>query len=53
MRAIRLEDRPDLICLECVARLGQHRHVDPDNRTGTKYVTDELGKLGYAGDIHL
>ena len=50
MRAIRLEDRPDLICLECVARLGQHRHVDPDNRTGTKYVTDELGKLGYVGD---
>ena len=50
VRAMRFDDRPDLICLECVARLGQQRHVDPDNRTGTKYVTDELGKLGYVGD---
>ena len=50
VRAMRLEDRPDLICLECVARLGQHRQVDLDNLTGTKYVTDELGKFGYVGD---
>jgi site-specific DNA-cytosine methylase len=49
-QAMRFDDRPELICLECVARLGQHRRVDPDNRTGTKYVTDELGKLGYVGD---
>ena len=43
------DDRPDMINLECVARLGQRRKVDPDNRTGTQYVTDQLGKLGYVG----
>ena len=43
------EGRPIMLNLECVARLGQRRRVDPDNITGTQYVTDELAKLGYVG----
>ena len=47
--AMPFEDRPNMLILECVARLGQRRRVDPDNITGTQYVTEELGKLGYVG----
>ena len=44
-----LEARPRLIILECVARLGHKRSVDPDERTGTNYISDELAKHGFVG----
>ena len=45
-----LEERPKVIVLECVQRLGQKRAVDPDDRTGTNYIADELAKSGYVGE---
>ena len=50
LTAMPLEERPKLIVLECVARLGQKRSVDPDSRRGTDFITDELLKLGYVGE---
>ena len=44
------DKRPVALILECVARLGHHRQVDPDDRAGTAYIHDELLKLGYVGD---
>jgi site-specific DNA-cytosine methylase len=45
-----LVERPVLVILECVPRLSQHRKVDPDDRSGAKYILDELSKLGYIGE---
>ena len=47
INSLRLELRPKLLLLECVQRLGQSRAVDPDSRTGTEYISDELSKAGY------
>lgn len=49
VQALRFEDRPKVIILECVQRLGQKRRVDPDARTGTQYVLEELEVQGYVG----
>jgi len=35
VQACSFADRPKIIILECVQRLGQRRAVDPDERTGT------------------
>ena len=32
-----------------MSRLGQKRRVDPDRRTGTSFILDELSSLGYVG----
>lgn len=47
INSLPLELRPKLVLLECVQRLGQSRAVDPDSRTGTEYISDELSKAGY------
>jgi site-specific DNA-cytosine methylase len=49
VEALRFEDRPKLIVLECVQRLAHRRAVDPDARTGTQYIADELASHGYVG----
>jgi site-specific DNA-cytosine methylase len=50
LRSMSLVERPDLVILECVPRLSQHRKVDPDHRTGAKFILDELSTLGYIGE---
>jgi site-specific DNA-cytosine methylase len=50
LRSMSLVERPVLVVLECVPRLMQHRKVDPDQRTGAKFIADELEKLGYIGE---
>ena len=47
--AMASEERPRLVSLECVSRLGSRRHVDEDERPGTEFVSAELHKLGYVG----
>jgi site-specific DNA-cytosine methylase len=49
IRAMTLECRPKFLILECVERLSHKRSVDPDEREGTKYISDELSTLGYCG----
>lgn len=49
VQACSFADRPKIIILECVQRLGQRRAVDPDERTGTHYILDELARQGYVG----
>lgn len=49
LRGMPFEERPRLVCLECVARLGSSRHVDQDDRPGTEFVSIELRALGYVG----
>lgn len=43
------QERPRLVSLECVSRLGSRRHVDEDERPGTEFVSAALHKLGYVG----
>lgn len=43
------EERPRLVTLECVARLGSSRHVDQADGRGTEFVSNALRKLGYVG----
>lgn len=50
LKCMPLEQRPKLLILECVQRLGHKRQVDPDDRQGTVYIRDELSSLGYCGD---
>ena len=50
LKGMAFDQRPSLIILECVPRLGHHRSVDLDTRTGAQYILDELGKLGYIGE---
>jgi site-specific DNA-cytosine methylase len=45
-----IEQRPKVIILECVQRLGHKRQVDPDDRQGTLYIQDELAGLGFVGE---
>ena len=47
--ACNLMERPKVIILECVERLDHKRSVDPDDRTGTRYINEELALLGYVG----
>lgn len=47
--SLRHDKRPRIIILECVQRLGHRRAVDPDSRTGTQYIQEELSKIGYKG----
>ena len=49
LTAMPLEERPKLVILECVARLGHKRGVDPDSRRGAEFIAGELYKLGYVG----
>jgi site-specific DNA-cytosine methylase len=49
IRVMTLESRPKFLILECVERLSHKRSVDPDEREGTKYISDELSALGYCG----
>lgn len=49
IRVMTLERRPKFLILECVARLSHKRSVDPDEREGTNYISDELSSLGYCG----
>ena len=49
LTAMPFEQRPELLILECVARLGHKRHVDPDSRRGTEFIAAELYTLGYVG----
>jgi site-specific DNA-cytosine methylase len=50
VQACSFTERPQLIILECVQRLGHKRAVDPDDRTGTAYIKDELAQQGYVGE---
>jgi len=50
IRCCTFDKRPRVLILECVARLGHHRQVDPDARAGTSFIHDELTKLGYVGE---
>ena len=49
LEATPFEDRPVMINLECVARLGERRRVDAGLRAGTEYIDEALSKLGYTG----
>ena len=49
LAAMRPQDRPAMLNLECVARLGEKRKVEAGLRTGTEYIDQELTKLGYVG----
>lgn len=49
VKALTFEQRPKVVVLECVQRLGQRRAVDPDARTGTQYIADQLASQGYVG----
>ena len=50
IQCLPFDKRPAALILECVARLGHHRQVDPDGRAGAAYIHDELTKLGYVGE---
>lgn len=49
LKACAFHERPRCLILECVARLGHARKVDPDVRTGAEYIKGELEPLGYQG----
>jgi len=44
------DKRPIALILECVARLGHHKQVDPDDRASAAYIHDELIEFGDLGD---
>ena len=48
MDKLRVEDRPKVIVLECVANLGDNRAIKGRTEKGTALVVDALRERGYA-----
>ena len=47
---LRVEDRPKVIVLECVANLGANRAIKGRTEKGTALVVDALRERGYVGE---
>ncbi len=53
LQALRPENRPLLIVMECVRRLSDKRQVEEGGGTGTEAIVRRMAELGFVGSWHI
>ncbi len=53
LRALRPENRPLLIVMECVKRLSDKRQVEEGGGSGTEAIVTRMAELGFVGSWHI